>query len=191
MRTRSGNWLAVGAVAVVTALALIFGNWFVGEQAEAKGASDVEVTGAVEPPRAGDVAPGFEALDLDGAKVALEDYRGKPVWVLFVATWCAQCRVEAPDVQAAYTERDDVEVLAVYLSEDRRTVGGYAERVGLTFDQVPDPVTEIAAAYGVRAIPAHYFVGTDGVVQEVAVGALSHTRINEALDRLVGESTTG
>lgn len=188
MHTRSGSWLAVGAVAVITVLALFFGNWFVGQQAEARGASDVEVTGAAEAPRAGDAAPSFSAVDLEGAPVVFEAYRGKPVWVLFVATWCAQCRVEAPDVQAAHAERDDVEVLAVYLGEDQRTVGGYAERVGLTFEQVPDPVNEIAAAYGVRAIPAHYFVDADGVVQEVAVGALSHEQINGALDRLVSGS---
>ena len=190
MRTRNGNWLAVGAVAVITVVALFFGNWFVSSQAEASGASDVEVSGVVDPPKVGDVAPSFEAVDLDGAAVSLEALRGKPVWVLFVATWCAQCRIEAPDVQSAHMERDDVDVIAVYLSESPRTVGEYAERVGLTFPQLPDPSTDIAAAYGVRAIPAHYFVDEEGVVNEVLVGALSDEQINDAIDRLVGDSAS-
>lgn len=184
-----GSWPAVAAVAVVTVLAILVGNWWVGAQAEANGASDVEVAGAVAPPRAGDPAPGFTAVDLDGGARSLAALRGKPVWVVFMASWCAQCRVEAPDVQQAHVERDDVHVVAVYLSEDQQVAGDYARRLGLTFTQVPDPAAEISAAYGVRAIPAHYFVDARGVVREVAVGALSESQIETHLDRLVSPAT--
>ncbi|SDL08004.1 TlpA family protein disulfide reductase [Tessaracoccus oleiagri] len=185
----TGNWPAVAAVAVITALAILVGNWWVGAQAEADGSSQVEVAGALAPPRVGDPAPGFTAVDLDGGARSLAALRGKPVWVLFMASWCAQCRVEAPDVQQAHLERDDVHVVAVYLSEDQQVAGDYARRVGLTFTQVPDPAAEISAAYGVRAIPAHYFVDARGVVRDVAVGALSESQIETHLDRLVGPAT--
>lgn len=181
-----GNWLAVAAVAMITVLAIVIGNWWVGAQAEANGSSEVEVAGVVAPPKIGDVAPGFQAVDLDGAAQSLEARGGQPVWILFMASWCAQCRVEAPDIQQAHLERDDVDVMAVYLSEDQRVAGDYARRLGLTFTQLPDPAAEISAAYGVRAIPAHYFVDGQGIVRDVAVGALSESQIDGHLDRLVG-----
>ena len=81
---------------------------------------------------------------------------------------------------------DVVDVMAVYLSEDQRVAGDYARRLGLTFTQLPDPAAEISAAYGVRAIPAHYFVDGQGIVRDVAVGALSESQIDGHLDRLVG-----
>lgn len=187
---RGGSWLAIAAVVVVTVLAIFIGQWVVGGDPEAEGASsEVNVAGAAEPPRIGETAPDFQAVDLGGAEESLAARRGKPVWVLFMASWCDQCRVEAPDVQQAHLEREDIDVVAVYLSESEREAGEYAERMGLTFTQVPDPAAEIAAAYGVGAIPAHYFVDADGVVREVAHGALSEERINELIDVVIGAST--
>lgn len=190
-KKKGGNWIALAVVAVVTVVAIVFGQQFVNSDAEsgdvaaAGGSSAVDVAGVGVAPKIGEPAPTFEATDLAGAKVALEAKRGKPVWVLFMASWCTECRIEAPDVQAAHENRDDIDVVAVYLNEDERAVGEYAERIGLTFEQIPDDLGEIAAAYGVRAIPAHFFIDADGVVQDVLVGALSADRIDEAIDKVV------
>ncbi len=78
----------------------------------------VDVAGTGDVPEVGALAPDFTAVTLDGDEVTLSEFRGRPVWLTFGATWCASCRVEAPDIQAAYEESDDTVVLAVYLSED-------------------------------------------------------------------------
>lgn len=147
--------------------------------------SEVDVDTTAAAPLAGDIPPAFTAVDVDGETVSLADYEGEPVWLLFAATWCTSCRSEAPDVQAAY-EATGIPVLTVYLGEDTPAITSYADMAGLTFTHIPDPNNEIAAAYGVMGIPAHIFIGADGVVRETAVGSLSPGRIDQILSALVG-----
>jgi cytochrome c biogenesis protein CcmG/thiol:disulfide interchange protein DsbE len=185
--SRLGNLIVIG----VTALAVAFGAWLVmrpdaSEDAGGGAVSQVEVAGAGAAPVAGAHAPDFTATTLDGEQVSMAALQGRPVWLLFVATWCSGCRAEMPDVQAAHQAQvpDGVEVVAVYVGEDQSVVQGYAERLGLNFDQVPDTQSSLSAGYGVRGIPAHFFIDADGVVQHTWVGVLSPDQIEEGLSTI-------
>lgn len=136
----------------------------------------------LERPVLGASAPGFKALDIGGSPVSLEDYRGRPVWLLFQATWCSVCRAELPDVEAA---SDRIDVVAIYLREDRELVTAFADRMGLTITSVPDPIGEISLRYMASSVPTHYFVKADGTVAAIRKGALSPDEIDEQL-ALVG-----
>ncbi|TQL63187.1 peroxiredoxin [Propioniferax innocua] len=168
----------------VTVLAVLAGSWLMNqrqtEEAEAGEISQVEVAGAAPAPQIGEAAPDFTAVGIDGEEVRLSEIEGE-TWIVFMATWCAQCRVEAPDVEAAHAEGDGVTVIAVYVGEDADTVDAYAERLGLTFHQIPDADNDIARAYGAGAIPHHFFLDADGIVRDVRFGALGPRQIDEAL----------
>ena len=88
-----------------------------------------------------------------------------------------------PDVQAAHESAgpQGIQVVAVYVGEGPSVVGSYVDRLGLTFTQVPDPQTKLAAAYGVMGVPAHFFIDADGVVRHTWVGVLSPTQMDEAI----------
>ncbi|MEE2991819.1 MAG: TlpA disulfide reductase family protein [Gemmatimonadota bacterium] len=43
----------------------------------------------------GEIAPNFEVYTMDGKKVTLNDYRGKPLFVNFWSWWCPPCIKEA------------------------------------------------------------------------------------------------
>ena len=149
--------------------------------ASGPGAADaltqVELTGDTSGkiPVPGDVPPAFSAVDYNGAPVSLADYAGKPVWLTFGASWCPDCRTEAPDVQAMYEANRDkgLVVLGVFINETASEVAQYADRAGLTFPIAVDPNADIAAAYRSMGIPTHFFIGSDGKVREVRIGALS------------------
>jgi len=186
--SRFGSVIVLG----ITTLAVLLGVWLVmrpdaGEDAAAA-VSQVEVQGVASAPRVGEVAPGFVATALDGSEVSLDALRGRPVWLVFVATWCSGCRAEMPDVQAAHESAgpQGIQVVAVYVGEGPSVVGSYVDRLGLTFTQVPDPQTKLAAAYGVMGVPAHFCIDASGVVRHTWVGVLSPTQMDEAITTVAG-----
>lgn len=180
-----GTFAILGAIALL----IMVGVYMIqkpGQQNAQSGAVasvQVSVAPGAKAPAVGDVAPGFTSTTLDGKRVSLAEFKGKPVWLAFGATWCAPCRVEAPDIQAAYEKNkaNGTTILAVYLSESPTAVRDYTSRVGLTYTHIPDPQTTIAGEYQVSGIPVHYFIGRDGVVKKVHVGILSPAQIQENL----------
>jgi cytochrome c biogenesis protein CcmG, thiol:disulfide interchange protein DsbE len=170
--------LAVTAV-VIGAIAFFAGG------ADTEGLTRVELEGAVAgtAPVVGSVPPGFTGVTYDGQTVSLADYAGKPLWLTFGASWCPDCRVEAPDVEATYQQYKDqgLQVLGVFISEGADDVAGYAQRASLTFPIVVDSRTQVAAAYRTMGIPTHFFIGADGTIKEVRIGAMHRDDMDRAV----------
>lgn len=124
----------------------------------------------------GNIAPELELETLDGNVVSLEDFRGKPVFINFWATWCPPCRAEMPDIQRFYEDKDVV-VLAVNLShteDSLSTVRSFSEDRDLTFPVLVDKEGIVAETYKVHAYPTSYLIDADGRVQYMALGAMNY-----------------
>jgi cytochrome c biogenesis protein CcmG/thiol:disulfide interchange protein DsbE len=162
-------------VIVVTALvigALAFAVSGTGDD----GLTSVDLAGDVSAaaPAVGSVPPNFTAKTADGKTVSLADYAGQPVWLTFGASWCPDCRSEVPDVESVYKRYQDrgLVVLAVFISEGASDIDAYAGRAGLTFPIAVDQNTVIASRYRTLGIPTHYFIGRDGKIRDIRIGAL-------------------
>jgi len=179
--------IAVTTVVVLGGLLLVKQPWRqTGSDGAGVTAVDVSVAPGQAVPAVGQLAADFTATTITGDTVTLSGLRGQPVWLLFGATWCTNCRAEAPDVQAvaqAYAGR--ATVVAVYVGESSTTVRGYADRVGLTYPQIADAADTIAQTYAVMGIPAHFFIDADGVIRKIAVGPVSQQAASNALDAML------
>ena len=173
---RGAGRLQTIAVIVVTAVAVGGRAWVVSGPGATDGLTSVNLTGAVagKAPGVGDLPPGFTARTWDGKTVSLSDYAGKPVWLTFGASWCPDCRSESPDVQAAYDKYKarGLNVLAVFISESKDDIATYATRAGLTFPITVDQQTRIASLYRTMGIPTHFFIGADGRIKDIRIGAI-------------------
>lgn len=173
-------------VLAVVAIVVIAAAWFVDQPS---GGSNVRAgeAPAGAPPRVGDVPPDFEATAIDGSAVSMAALKGQPTWLTFGASWCPDCRAEATDLQAAYAKYrpQGLAVLGVFIEEDQAAVSDYAGRVGFTFPMVADPQGTIADAYRTYGIPIHFFIGRDGTIQDVRIGRLTPSDMEQLVQRLV------
>ena len=171
--------IAVTAVVIGVAAMLISGG------SDTDGVTQVNLGSgaAAAAPVVGSVPPAFSGVTYDGKPVSLADYAGKPVWLTFGASWCPDCRNESADVQAAWEANKDkgLQVLGVFISEPAADIAGYAKRAGLTFPITVDQQEAIAAAYRTMGIPTHFFIGRDGKIRQVRIGALSREDMDKAI----------
>jgi cytochrome c biogenesis protein CcmG, thiol:disulfide interchange protein DsbE len=173
-------------VLAVVAVLVIAAAWFMDQPS-----GDVNVrpgeAPAGAPPRVGDVPPDFQATAIDGSAVSMAALAGKPTWLTFGASWCPDCRAEATDLQAAYAKYapQGLAVVGVFIDEPKEAAADYAKRVGFTFPLVSDPKGSIADLYRTYGIPIHFFVGRDGTIQDVRIGRLTPSDMEQLVQQLI------
>ena len=146
--------------------------------------------GAPPTARLGSPAPDFTLPSIDSTPVRLSEFKGQPVFINFWATWCVPCREEMPLMQEVYDQYRDrgLVILAVNMEEDARTVRRWVEQGGFTFTFLLDGEGEQVKRYNVTAAPTSYFVGRDGVIRDLKLGALSRNDLQAKVEKLLADS---
>lgn len=147
-------------------------------------------------PRVGDLAPDFAAADassasllsdLDGRPVRLRDFAGRPVWIVFWATWCTPCQQEAADIEALRQAHrdDDLAILAIDIQEPTVAVRDYVRRNALDYAIAVDPTAAVMDRYGHMGLPAHVFVDRGGVIHDRYLGQMTRPQMEAHLVSLL------
>ena len=104
----------------------------------------------------------------------LADYRGKPVWVNFMATWCPSCVDELPSMAGFGVRYADtgLVILAVDVREDEAAVTAFFKDLGVKLPVVLDSDGAVSAGWGAIALPVHYWIDADGIVRNGALGGI-------------------
>lgn len=148
------------------------------------------IQGRPPAPQVGFQAPDFTLTALDGSSMALHDLRGQGVILNFWASWCPPCKAEMPALQRVYEAYRDQGLVVVAVNvtaqDARPNVESFVADYGLTFPVLLDLDARVATMYRVHSLPTTFFIGPDGVIQEIVIGgpmaeALLRTRAETLL----------
>ena len=138
----------------------------------------------------GALAPDISCENPEGKTLKLSDLRGKVVLLDFWASWCRPCRMENPNVVAAYKKYHDAgfEVFSVSLDRDR---AGWLKAIEVDELSWPNHVSDLgywqskpAKIYGVSSIPATFLIGRDGrIIAKNLRGAALENALKELLNK--------
>jgi len=133
----------------------------------------------------------FAVTLFDGNQVRLEDLRGKAVFLNFWASWCTPCRAEAKDLEAAWQQIKDKNMvfLGVALQDREQDARAFLKEFNITYPNGRDESGKIAVDYGVWGIPESFFIDPQGRITYKHVGgiraALVTAKLQEAASGIV------
>lgn len=145
--------------------------------------------GGIEQPRLNTRMSNFEAADLNGNWVSLDDYTGSVILINTWATWCPPCKAEMPDLNAFYKRYQDqgFVVLAINAGEAPATAQTFAHEYRLDFPVLVDPDYRLMDALKISAYPTSIVVDRDGIVRSIRVGMHTPQTLTDEVLPLLGD----
>ena len=152
---------------------------------------DLDNKYATELVKVGTAAPDFKMKTPEGKTLQLSKFaKGKTVVLDFWASWCRDCRKDAPEVVRMYEKyrQYGIEFVGISMDTDVEAWKKAIGQFGITYPQVSElkkfKETDIAKAYGVNWIPSMVVIGPDGQVKLSTV-------LSYKVDKYLKELTTG
>jgi thiol-disulfide isomerase/thioredoxin len=138
-------------------------------------------TARVLPPTVGSPVADFSLDTLDGRRVSLAGWKGRPVLINFWATWCPPCREEMPLLEQVAKRYPNLVVAGVNAGESQDLVAPFVDEFGITFPILLDSAEDVTNRYFVHSFPATFFVDADGVLRAQHIGLLTEDVLSRYL----------
>jgi cytochrome c biogenesis protein CcmG/thiol:disulfide interchange protein DsbE len=143
----------------------------------------------ISSPLIGQRAPDFTVRLFNGDEIKLGQLGGKVVFLNFWASWCLPCRAEARELEAAWRNLKDQDVIFLGINiqdreEDARTFLGEFQ---VTYPNGRDLSGKVAVEYGVWGVPETFIIDPTGTITYKHVG----TPGNEIISAKIQDARAG
>jgi thiol-disulfide isomerase/thioredoxin len=138
-------------------------------------------------------APAVKGTLLDGKSFDLASLRGKVVVINYWASWCAPCRLEAPELSKVYaaTKSDGVAFVGVNIHDERDKALAFEESFSVDYPSLFDPPGRIALKFRTvppNTIPATIVIDRDGRIAAVFRKGVLREELQPVVRKLAAES---
>ena len=156
-------------------------------------ATGAQASALGEAVRVGSHAPDFTLEDLDGTMHTLGEHQDQVVLLNFWTTWCPPCKEEMPALQEVYERYQSQGFLVLGVNwtaiDDPDLVPTYVEELKLSFPILLDIDSTVSEElYQLLGLPTSVFVGRDGIVREVYIGALELDNLENKIQRMLEDT---
>ena len=107
---------------------------------------------------------------VDGKKLSLRDFKGKPVLLHYWATWCEPCKVDIARIRELQEKyQRDIVVVGIALDGDKAALQRFLQSKPLTWPQLYEQGGldgRLAEELGVLTLPTMLLLDKEGVVVE-------------------------
>jgi thiol-disulfide isomerase/thioredoxin len=149
----------------------------------------------------GKIAPGFTLADLNGNKVALANYKGRPLVVDFWATWCGPCKVEIPWFEKLHEQyaSQGLEILGVSTDDldrddpakmftEKRDIADFVAKMHMNYPVLlgEDAVED---KWGIDAMPTTFFIDRNGKIVASTIGLAPRDVIEADIQKAIASGT--
>lgn len=110
-------------------------------------------------------APLFSGVDVTtGKQIALEDYKGKVVFIDFWASWCPPCLLSLPayDQMRKDIGIEEFEIIAINVDENTSDGLEFLSEHPVSYPVLADPVGTIGIPYKIRTLPRSFLLDREG-----------------------------
>ncbi len=128
--------------------------------------------------------------EFTSGEVTLSQLRGRIVVVNFWASWCVECRREAPELEAVWRKYRDqgVVLLGVDYVDIESKARAYLEEFDITYPNGPDLQGRISAAYRITGVPETFVIDREGYIVLTKVGPFMPGELDAVIRDLLSQT---
>lgn len=145
---------------------------------------DESVLGGLE---VGQQAPDFTLSTLEGERLSLSQYQGKPVVINFWASWCPPCRDEFPEL-VSFEKATNIPVVGVNVTKNERRgkedVEAFLDEYPVDFPILLDEEAAVEQRYRVVALPTTYVLDAKGIIVAKQTGPVDEAWLQGQVSQL-------
>ncbi|WP_010418274.1 TlpA disulfide reductase family protein [Anaerophaga thermohalophila] len=119
-------------------------------------------------------------------ELSLENFKGKPLFVNFWATWCPPCVAEMPSIQRLYDEYKDKVAFILISNENAAVINRFIEKNEYSMP-VYSLLSNVPAVFETSTIPSTYLVSPSGrlLISKTGAAKWDSPKIKKILNQLL------